>query len=55
MVATCRVLKLAPSPTTAGSLTPWPGRDLDRAHLSNAVFDARRDGPEFGYRLMADG
>jgi len=29
-------------------------RDLERAHLANAVFDAHRDDPEFGHRLLGD-
>jgi hypothetical protein len=26
----------------------------DEAHVANAVFDAHRDDPEFGYRFLAD-
>jgi transposase InsO family protein len=29
-------------------------RDLERAHLANALFDAHRDDPEFGHRLLGD-
>jgi hypothetical protein len=28
--------------------------ELNEAHLANAVFDAHRDDPEFGYRFLAD-
>ena len=29
-------------------------RQLDEAYLANAIFDAHRDDPEFGYRFLAD-
>ncbi|PFG16691.1 hypothetical protein ATK74_1243 [Propionicimonas paludicola] len=29
---------------------PIGSRELDQAYLANAVFDAHRDDPEFGYR-----
>ncbi len=29
-------------------------RNLDEAYRANALFDAHRDDPEFGYRLLAD-
>lgn len=28
--------------------------ELDEAYLANAIFDAHRDDPEFGYRFLAD-
>ena len=31
-----------------------PGPLLDEAWLANTVFDAHRDGPEFGWRFLAD-
>ena len=54
VAVTCRVSKLARSPTTAGSPSPVGRRELDRAYLANAVFDAHVDDPEYGYRLLAD-
>ncbi len=33
---------------------PCSDRDLDDAHLTNALVDAHRDDPEFGYRFLAD-
>ena len=42
------------SPTTGG----WPTRsrhaELEAAYRANALFDAHRDDPEFGYRFLAD-
>jgi len=28
--------------------------ELDQAHLANAIYDARRDDPEVGYRLCVE-
>jgi hypothetical protein len=33
---------------------PITDGQLDEAWLSNAIFDAHRDDPEFGYRFLAD-
>jgi len=33
---------------------PFTGAELDKAWLANAVFDAHRNDPEFGYRFLAD-
>ena len=38
-------------PTVA---TPVCPRELDRAHLANAIFDAHADDPELGHRLLAE-
>ena len=54
VAVTCRVLKLARQPYYRWLATPVGRRDLDRAYLANAVFDAHHDDPEFGYRLLAD-
>jgi hypothetical protein len=35
-------------------MRPLTERQLDEAYLANAVFDAHRDDPEFGYRFLAD-
>lgn len=50
----CRVLKLARRPYYRWLACPVTDRDLDQAWLANALFDAHRDDPEFGYRLLAD-
>ena len=50
----CRVLKLARQPCYRWLTHPVSDRDLEDAYLANAVFDAHRDDPEFGYRLLAD-
>ena len=51
---TCRVLKLARQPYYRWLASPVGRRDLDRAYLANAVFDAHGDHPDYGYRLLAD-
>jgi hypothetical protein len=51
---TCRVLKLARQPYYRWLAAAIGARELDEAHLANALFDAHRDDPEFGYRLLAD-
>jgi len=50
----CRVLGLARQPYYRWLNTPIVGSQLDEAYLANAVFDAHRDDPEFGYRFLAD-
>jgi len=54
VTVTCRVLKIARQPYYRWLKQPVTDRQLDRAWLANAVFDAHRDDPEFGYRLLAD-
>ena len=54
VAVTCRVLKLARQPYYRWLAHPVTDRDLEQAYLANAVFDAHRDDPEFGYRLLAD-
>jgi putative transposase len=51
---TCRVLKIARQPYYRWLNEPVTDRVLDEAHLANAIFDAHRDDPEFGYRFLAD-
>jgi putative transposase len=34
--------------------SPFTDGQLDEAYLTNAIFDAHRDDPEFGYRFLAD-
>jgi len=54
VTVTCRVLKLARQPYYRWLTDPVSDRELAEAYVANAVFDAHRDDPEFGYRLLAD-
>ncbi len=54
VTVTCRVLKIARQPYYRWLACPVTDRELDEAHLANAVFDAHRDDPEFGYRFLTD-
>ena len=49
-----RVLKLARQPYYRWLATPVTDAELAEAYLANALFDAHRDDPEFGYRFLAD-
>ena len=53
-MVSCRVLKLARQPYYRWRRHPVSQRNLDEAYRANALFDAHRDDPEFGYRLLAD-
>lgn len=54
VTVTCRVLKLARQPYYRWLATPVTDAELAEAYLANALFDAHRDDPEFGYRFLAD-
>ena len=54
VTVTCRVLSLARQPYYRWLTQPVSTGELAEAHLANALFDAHRDDPEFGYRLLAD-
>ena len=54
VAVTCRVLKIARQPYYRWLAEPVTDRLLDEAHVANAIFDAHRDDPEFGYRFLAD-
>ena len=54
VTVTCRVLKIARQPYYRWLTRPVSDRRLAEALLANAVFDAHRDDPEFGYRFLAD-
>ncbi|WP_172804088.1 IS3 family transposase [Auraticoccus monumenti] len=54
VTVTCRVLKLARQPYYRWLAAPITPRMLQQAHLANALFDAHRDDPEFGHRLLGD-
>ena len=51
VTVTCRVLKLARQPYYRWLTAPVGRRELDRAYLADAVFDAHADDP--GVRLPA--
>ena len=51
---TCRVLKLCRQDYYRWRNQPVGAALLDEAYLTNAIFDAHRDDPEFGYRFLAD-
>lgn len=54
VAVSCRVLKLARQPYYRWVRNPVTRRDQDEAYRANALFDAHRDDPEFGYRFLAD-
>ncbi|WP_273653016.1 IS3 family transposase [Cellulomonas fimi] len=54
VAVTCRVLKLARQPYYRWLDAPVGARELEQAYLADALFDAHRDDPEFGHRLLAD-
>lgn len=54
VTVTCRVLNIARQPYYRWLAQPVSDREWDRAQLANAVFDAHRDDPEFGYRFLTD-
>jgi putative transposase len=54
VTVTCRVLKLVRQDYYRWLATPVTLSELEEAYLANALFDAHRDDPEFGYRFLAD-
>ena len=54
LTVSCRVLKLSRQPYYRWLAAPVPDTDLVEAYRANALFDAHRDDPEFGYRYLAD-
>ena len=54
VTVTCRVLKLARQPYYRWLAEPVTPAELEEAYRANALFDAHRDDPEFGYRFLAD-
>jgi putative transposase len=54
VAVTCRVLKIARQPYYRWLAAPVTARDLVTAYRANALFDAHRDDPEFGYRFLVD-
>lgn len=51
---TCRVLKLSRAPYYRWLASPVTTAELAQAYRANALFDAHRDDPEFGYRFLLD-
>jgi len=54
VTVTCRVLKLARQPYYRWLANPITDAELTEAYRANALFDAHRDDPEFGHRLLDD-
>lgn len=54
VAVTCRVLKLARQPYYRWLASPVADAELVEAYRANALFDAHRDDPEFGYRFLLD-
>lgn len=54
MAVTCRVLKLARQPYYRWRANPITDAERVEAHRANALFDAHRDDPEFGYRYLSE-
>ena len=54
VTATCRVLKLSRQPYYRWLADPVRAAELAEAYRANALFDARHDDPEFGYRFLVD-
>ncbi len=51
---TCRVVGVARQPYYRWLAKPVGDAELVRAYRADALFDAHRDDPEFGYRFLAD-
>ena len=51
---TCGVLGFSAQGDYKWLCSPLCRRDLDDAHLVNAIVEIHRDDPEFGYRLISD-
>ncbi|EQM74732.1 hypothetical protein [Microbacterium maritypicum] len=54
VAVTCRVLKLSRQPYYRWLADPITNAELVEAYRANALFDAHRDDPECGHRLLAD-
>jgi putative transposase len=54
VAVTCRVLKIARQPYYRWLAKPVTDGELRAAYRANALFDAHRDDPEFGYRFLVD-
>lgn len=54
VTVTCRVLNIARQPYYRWLSAPVTRAELTAAYRANALFDAHRDDPEFGYRFLVD-
>ncbi|MGI6878514.1 DDE-type integrase/transposase/recombinase, partial [Microbacterium sp. gxy059] len=54
VAVSCRVLKLARQPYYRWLKAPITDSEVVEAYRANALFNAHRDDPEFGHRLLAD-
>jgi putative transposase len=54
VAVTCRVLKLARQPYYRWRADPVTDAERAEAYRANALFDAHRDDPEFGYRFLVE-
>lgn len=54
VTVTCRVLGIARQPFYRWCAGPVTQAEWTQASLMNALYDAHRDDPEFGYRFLAD-
>ena len=54
VAVTCRVLKIARQPCYRWLADPITDAELVEAYRANALFDAHKDDPEFGYRFLVD-
>lgn len=54
VAVTCRVLNIARQPYYRWLARPVTDADLAETYRSDALLDAHRDDPEFGYRFLAD-
>ena len=54
VAVTCRVLGLARQPYYRWLEQSVTDADLEQAYRANALFDAHKDDPEFGYRFLLD-
>ena len=54
VAVTCRVLRLARQPYYRWLEAPVADAELEEAYRANALFDAHRDDPEFGFRFLVD-
>ena len=54
VTVTCRVLNIARQPYYRWLNNPITTAEIDQAYRANALFDAHRDDPEFGYRYLVE-
>ena len=54
VAVTCRILKLARQPYYRWLTSPVTTGELVQAYRADALFNAHRDDPEFGYRFLVD-